>query len=483
MCLAQSHAGDDSTGDTKVQDPSLLLLAIPPNSGAFFEASSSLIQTLTSLAKNKPSVIPHILCQSTILDSISSLRMRGLAMTLYDKIPLKIKRRTSERQVSRDGVLQNEKDVKAFGVTLAGRGAHEGEDGWKAKFERREKASLGVGVKGCWLCVGYEIFSGAHHSPTDGDEPHDTNERRKWLVSCITDSLGESSNTTVWLCPSTSESDIEGEDSSSWIVRTLWDFMVQFIRDTDVEWRVCFSRLGVADSNEIASAYFLFATFSCRFLILAGWKTLLASALVTTPGFLNIRIWITCVEAKAAWGFPSPASNDEMLVEVPPAKGGQDGGIFMDTSSTTYLVSYPSTLHSPLKSTLSIFDILSQSHILPAPSLSDQETPIQARSGFIRMPSSPTVGFGTELYQMDVSLIFINSHPHTTLPPLDEQATAKEMDELMRVLWGLNVLGKAREDFARGFFKESVGLVEAEKVLPMYLSAVRRTGRILARLT
>jgi mediator of RNA polymerase II transcription subunit 13 len=67
----------------------------------------------------------------------------------------------------------------------------------------------------------------------------------KWIIACCIDQRGENYEFGVWLTHSPGEHEGETEHSDEEdAAKKVWNFAMQFVRKTNVEWRVVFAKLG-----------------------------------------------------------------------------------------------------------------------------------------------------------------------------------------------------------------------------------------------
>lgn len=99
----------------------------------------------------------------------------------------------------------------------------------KVKYVRQTPArSLDAVDRHTFLHVGYQVTP-----------------RRKWLLAACVDQRGEAHDFGVWLN--------QNDPNETFAVNQIWNFILQFARKANVEWRIVISKLGPMDSNELDS--------------------------------------------------------------------------------------------------------------------------------------------------------------------------------------------------------------------------------------
>ncbi|KAF9534436.1 mediator complex subunit 13 C-terminal-domain-containing protein [Crepidotus variabilis] len=320
------------------QTASIVFLVLPM---ALMTLSSSTFRQILTLTKKAQSQDPfsttlfhfipeqHIFSeigQSTQYDTTFDL----LSASIYNKIQIPVDRFQSHPSPGYD---LNKEDVHAMFVTPSftlSRPHHN-----KVTLVRAPNASLDVIDRYTLLHVGYHLTSCG-----------------KWIIACCVDERGENHQIGVWLTQS--PVDREGDSGQSdelYAVKKIWNFAMEFARQTDIEWRVVFSRLGVPSEREIDA-----------------WTTYLSHEIALHRDQPPLHHTIVCVIPDAPWFYVTPQQN---IVHNPRPQYFKNSSskhisLFSDRSSTTFAVFARNRLPIPIPPSQS--DLCISHTLIPEPS-------------------------------------------------------------------------------------------------------------------
>ena len=163
----------------------------------------------------------------------------------------------------------------------------------------------------------------------------------RWVMASCIDQRGGGHDFGLWL--NQPDDDLPEE----FVVNKVWEFASSFMKRTDVEWRVAFSRAGSIDEREMEGQSS--GPFPWCVIVLNGriaWHSKVSLG-VSIRGASPIHISVLSVASDASWTLLSPTTPSPDLPSLakaaPPMR-------FQDVSSTTYALTHsiPVTLFSPL---------------------------------------------------------------------------------------------------------------------------------------
>ena len=170
---------------------------------------------------------------------------------------------------------------------------------------------------------------------------YSTSSCGKWVMASCIDQRGGGHDFGLWL------NQPDDELPQEFVVNKVWEFAISFMKRTNIEWRVAFSKVGSIDEREMEGQ------FSCPFPqcdnVLndeLAWHSKVSLG-ISIQEISPIHISLLSVASDASWTLLPPMTPSPGLSALAKAAPSMR---FQDVSSTTYALihSVPVTLFSPL---------------------------------------------------------------------------------------------------------------------------------------
>ncbi|KAF9643307.1 hypothetical protein BDM02DRAFT_3191865 [Thelephora ganbajun] len=259
----------------------------------------------------------------------------------------------------------------------------------------------------------------------------------KWIMASCIDQRGGSHDLGFWL----KQPDVEIPEE--FVVNKVWEFAMSFMKRTDIEWRVAFSKAGPIDEREMDA-----------------WHSKVSLG-ISIRGASPIHVSLLSVVSDASWTLLSPANPSQGFSGLSKATPSMR---FQDTSSTTYALIHttPVTLFSPLSTgtSFAIENTVPELDEVVAPGISIR--PLSTAT-LIRVP--------TDTDYTSVSMLRV--HLFLTLKSAGSHLHISDEDTHLDIIHNfheLTVLGDARWNLG----------ARANPILPFHLSCLEVMDRVLA---
>ncbi|KAI0352771.1 hypothetical protein OH77DRAFT_1428194 [Trametes cingulata] len=149
----------------------------------------------------------------------------------------------------------------------------------------------------------------------------------RWILAACIDAEGEAHELKTWLTPD--------DNIETFVVNQVWNFVHEFARRANIEWRIVVTKLGLMGYSEIDA-----------------WVSFLESAVAMSSEVPPVHVTLLAVDNENSWTFLAPPETGSLEIirrnsapaASPRTSARSSHAIFSDAAYTTYALSSPPTL-------------------------------------------------------------------------------------------------------------------------------------------
>ncbi|KAI0772549.1 mediator complex subunit 13 C-terminal-domain-containing protein [Trametes elegans] len=382
--------------------------------------------------------------------------------SVYDRILIPVTRAMSRKFFERSGAISRYLEAPAYALVCSSGGKAHARSVAPPRVSfalESTVSSLDVMNRHMLLHVGYQV---SHCG--------------RWVLAACVDAEGEAHELRTWLAPD--------ENIEAFLVNRVWNFVHEFSRRANIEWRIVISKLGVMSHGEIDA-----------------WVSHLDSAVTMSSEIPPVHVTLLAVDNEHSFTFLSPAESGSLNIirrnsaPSPSSRASPRGShtTFSDASYITYsltsppeLTMYPTYTVDRSARCLSPIPIPGSSDLPYVPDLDDDDTAGTSRDSpshteSLRVPGwstvvcSPATTDYTSVSTVRVYQLHVTRSLRSTFElsskdkaaPDPAEVHTEHMDDIVHSFHDLSVLARARWK------------LRADPALPFHLAALEVMRAVL----